>query len=310
MKYRKTRIVIFCMLISMMLGIGCGKEEQKSPELIFQYQLDYWDAYDLSGSYLPDKESFEELATSYLHDGGELLEDSDWWIRINPKAEKIILNVKITGESGETSRASYGKKALEDEVEAGVTLSGMYLTQFRSDGFLAHELTHVMAGPSFSISLEDGLCQYVQGTIGVSSHTPGVTEGKLSFEEYFKTYHEYYKQLVSEGDISAKGTGSKGAVPLENIISSVGKEGREYPAENRMIWMVYSEAFVRYLIAEYGVDGTMDLITNGENDSTYEIIFGKGLEELKEDWLRSVDVMEQKYTWEEIGEMEQEFLQK
>ena len=30
----------------------------------------------------------------------------------------------------------------------------------------------------------------------------------------------------------------------------------------------------------------------------------------KEDWLRSVDVMEQEYTWEEIGEMEQDFLQK
>ena len=56
------------------------------------------------------------------------------------------------------------------------------------------------------------------------------------------------------------------------------------------------------------VDSTMDLITNGESESSYETILGKKLEELKEDWLRSVDAMEQKYTWEEIVEMEQEYL--
>lgn len=291
-----------------MFETGCSTKESQNPELIFQYQFDYWDAYDLSGSYLPDQESFEALVTTYLQNAEDLLRYSDWWENINPKAEKIVFNIKITPEGGTTSCASYVKKALEDEVEAGVTLSGMSLTQFRSDGFLAHELTHVMAGPSFSISLEDGLCQYVQGTIGESSHIPEVTEGKLSFEEYFKTCHEYYKQMASQGDISVKETESKEVNPLEDIISSVGKEGRQYPPKNRMMWLVYSEAFCRYLIAEYGVDSTMDLITKGENESSYEMILGKELEELKEDWLRSVDAMEQKYTWEEIMKMEQEYL--
>lgn len=308
MKCRKTKITIFCMLICLMFEIGCSTEESQNPELVFQYQFDWWDVYDLSGSYLPDQESFEALATAYLQDAGDLLGYSDWWKNKNPKAEKIILNINITPEGGTTSHASYGKKVLENEVEAGVTLSGMSLTQYRSDGFLAHELTHVMAGPSFSISMEDGLCQYVQGTIGESSHIPEVKEGKVSFEEYFKTCHEHYKQLASQGDIFVKETGSKGAIELEEIIYSVGKEGRQYPTKNRMIWLVYSEAFCRYLITEYGVDSTMDLITSGENESAYEKIFGKGLEKLKEDWLRSVDAMEQKYTWEEIGEMEQEYM--
>ncbi len=310
MKCRKTKNTILCMLICLMLGTGCSTEESQDPELVFQYQFDYWNVYDLSGSYLPDQESFEALTTAYLQDAGDLLGYSDWWKNINPNAEKIILNVKITGEGGDKSRASYGEKALGNEVEASVTLGGMSLTQYRSDGFLAHELTHVIAGPSFSISLEDGLCQYVQGTIGKSSHMPGVTEGKLSFEEDFKTYHEHCKQLASQGNISAKETDPKGTIPLEDIISLIGKEGRQYPKENRMIWYVYSESFCRYLITEYGVDSTMDLITNGEDESAYETILGKGLEELKEDWLRSVDAMEQKYTWEEIVEMEQEFLQK
>lgn len=292
-----------------MLGAGCSTEESQNPELIFQYQFDYWDVYDLSGSYLPDQEGFEALATAYLQDAGDVLGYSDWWKNINPNAEKIILNLVITDKGGEKSHANYGKKALENEVEAGVTLSGMSLTQYRSDGFLAHELTHIITGPSFSISLEDGLCQYVQGTIGKSSHTPEVTEGKLSFEEFFKTCYEHDKQLASKGNISAKETDSKGAIPLEDLISSIGKEGRQYPTKDRMTWYSYSEAFCRYLIAEYGVDSTMDLITNGENESSYETILGKGLEELKEDWLRSVDAMEQKYTWEEIMEMEQELLQ-
>lgn len=308
MKRWKTKITMFCISICLIFGTGCSTKESRNQELVFQYQLNYWDVYDLSGSYLPDEESFEALATAYLQDAEELLGYSDWWKNINPEAKKIILNIKITPEGGTTSRASYGKKALEDEVEAGVTLSGMSLTQYRSDGFLAHELTHVMVGPSFSISLEDGLCQYVQGTIGESSHIPEVTEGKISFEEYFKTYHEYYKQLARRSDISAKETDSRGVIPLEDIISLIGKEGRQYPTENRMIWLVYSEAFCRYLIAEYGVDSTIDLITNGENENSYETILGKKLEELKEEWLRSVDAMEQKYTWEEIMEMEQEYL--
>ena len=294
-KCRKTKVTIFCILICLMFGTGCGTEESQNPELVFQYQFDWWDVYDLSGSYLPDQESFEALTTAYLQDAGELLGYSDWWKKKNPKAEKIILNLKITPEGGTMSHASYGKKALENEVEAGVTLGGMPLTQYRSDSFLAHELTHVMAGPSFSISMEDGLCQYVQGTIGKSSHIPEVTEGQVSFEEYFKTYHEYCKQM-------------KGAISLEDIISSIGKEGRQYPTKNRMIWLVYSEAFCHYLIAEYGVNNTMELITSGENESAYETIFGKGLEELKGDWLQSVDALEQKYTWEEIGEMEQAYM--
>ena len=300
MKYWKTKNIIFCMLICLVFGMGCSTEESQNPELVFQYQFDWWDVYDLSGSYLPNQESFEALTTAYLQDAGELLGYSDWWKNINPKAEKIILNLKITPEGGTMSHASYAQKALEDEVEMGVTLSGMSLTQFRSDGFLAHELTHVMAGPSFSISMEEGICQYVQGNIGKCSHIPGVTAGQLSFEEYFKTSHEYYKQLEAQG--------AKGAIPVEDIISSIGKEGRQNPSKNQMIWRLYSEAFCRYLIKEYGVDSTIELIAKGENESAYEMIFGKELEELKEDWLRSVDAMEQKYTWEEIGKMEQEYL--
>lgn len=305
---KKAKFTIFCIVICLIFGTGCSTEKTDTPELIFQYQFNWWDIYDLSGSYLPNQESFEALATAYLQNAEDLLEHSDWWKNINPHAEKIVLNIKITGEGGAMSCASYGKKALDNEVEASVTLSGMALTQYRSDGFLAHELIHVIAGPSFSISLEDGLCQYVQGTIGKSSHIPEVTEGKVSFEDYFKTYHEHYKQLTCQTELSTKETNSKGSLSLEDIISSIGKEGRQYPTKSRMIWLVYSEAFCRYLITEYGMDNTMKLITTGKNESFYKSILGKELEVLKEDWLNSVNSMEQKYTWEQIMELEQEYM--
>ena len=204
--------------------VACGKAEEKKLQVVFQYKMDYWNVYDLSGG---------------------------------------------------------------------------ALTKYHSDGFLAHELTHVMAGPSFSISLEDGLCQYVQEAIGVTSHLPGMKENGITFEQYFKTYHEYCKVLAEE----------EASLKPQDVIDSVGNAGRQYPEGRRMMWMMYSESFVRYLITQYGVDRTMELITAGEEEAAYEEILGNNLTELKAEWISSVETLEQQYTWEEIERIELEFMQ-
>lgn len=299
MRTAEKRIALYLIMICCACA-ACGKAEEKKLQIVFQYQMDYWDAYDLSGSSIPDQKEFEALAQSYIQETEKLLGISGWWEKINPGADTLILNLCITGETGSVSRASYGKRALDNEVEAGISLGGMALTKYHSDGFLAHELTHVMVGPSFSISLEDGLCQYVQGTIGLTSHMPGMKENGIAFEQYFKTYHEYCKISAEEG----------AAPKPQDIIDSVGKAGRQYPEGQRMMWMMYSESFVRYLISQYGTDRTMELIIAGEEEGAYEKILGKNLTELKDGWISSVEAVEQQYTWEEIGRMEQEFLQK
>ena len=52
------------------------------------------------------------------------------------------------------------------------------------------------------------------------------------------------------------------------------------------------------------------LITAGEEESAYEEILGKNLTELKEEWISSVEALEQQYTLEEIKKIESEFLLK
>lgn len=306
---RTRKWFLCCLILICSVFTACGKEEERKLQVVFKYRGDYWNAFDLSGSVIPNQEKFEELAQNYIQKAEKLLGNYGWWEKINPEADTLILYLTISGKTETVSSSGYGGKGLDNEVMIGVSLSGNALMEYHSDAALAHELTHIMVGPSFSLSLEEGLCQYVQATIGVTSQMPWIDENRITFvwvnenrstfEQYFKTYHEYFKTDAEEA-----------AQKLQDIIDSVGNANRQYPKGKKNIWMLYSESFVRYLMSQYGVDRTMELITAGEGESAYEEILGKNLTELKEEWISSVEALEQQYTLEEIKKIESEFLLK
>lgn len=300
-KYLK-KIVLCVLILAMVLQGGCGQEEAVQLELLFQYKGNYWEVYDLSESAIPDKEAFEKLTEEYIKEIQELLGLDQWWKEINPDADTLVVTLMITNPEGKKSRAEYCTKGLKNEVETTIVLGGFFLKP-GYDGFLAHELTHVMAGPVFSQSLEEGLCFYVQDSVGVKKiFYPGMQDKGVEYWQCFKIYYEHTKETweSSAGDVYA------------SVTDSIGKEGRGYDfsGQARTVWQWYCESFVRYLMDQYGKDKVLELMDVGENEASYEQILGRTLEELRADWLLYVESIEQEYTWEEADAIEEEYFKK
>ncbi|MCM1046598.1 MAG: hypothetical protein NC417_13925 [Candidatus Gastranaerophilales bacterium] len=299
-KYWK-KVVLCALILAMLLQGGCGQEEAVLPELLFQYKADYWEIYDLSESAVPDREKFENLTREYMKEIQELLGLNQWWKENNPDADTLVVTLIITNPEGKKSHSEYGTKGLKNEVETTITLGGFFLAQPGYDGFLAHELTHVMVGPVFSQSLEEGLCCYVQDSVGVKKiFYPGLQEMGVEYWQCFKIYYEYTKETWA---------GSAEEV-YASVTDSIGKAGRGYDFSGhaRTIWQWYCESFVRYLMEQYGTDKVLELMDVGENEASYEQILGRTLEELRADWFLYVESIEQEYTWEDADAIEEEYL--
>lgn len=297
-KYLKKIVLCVLILVMALLG-GCGQEEAVQLELLFQYKGNYWEIYDLSESAIPDREEFEKLTKEYIIEIQELLGLDQWWKEINPDADTLVVTLMITNPERKKSRAEYCTKGLKNEVETTIVLGGFFLKP-GYDGFLAHELTHVMAGPVFSQSLEEGLCFYVQDSVGVKkTFYPGMRDKGVEYWQCFKIYYEHTKEAweSSAGEVYA------------NVTDSIGKEGRGYDfsGQERTVWQWYSESFVRYLMDQYGKEKVLELMDVGENEASYEQILGRTLEELRADWILYVESIEQEYTWEEADAIEEEY---
>ena len=304
MSLRKSlkKIVVCTLILILFLQGGCGQEEAVGLELLFQYKADYWEIYDLSESAIPDRETYEKLTKEYIQEMQELLGRDQWWKEINPDADTLVVTLTITNPEGKKSKShsEYGTKGLKNEVATTITLAGPFLAQPGYDGFLAHELTHVMIGPVFSQSLEEGCCFYVQDSVGVKKiFYPGMQDKGVGYWQCFKIYYEHTKGAWenSEGEMYAR------------VTDSIGKEGRGYDFSGhaRTVWQWYCESFVRYLMEQYGQDKVLELMTKGEDEASYERILGRTLEELRADWILYIESIEQEYTWEEAAAIEEEY---
>ena len=109
-------IIKKAVLILTILAIGVfsdgGKIKDKELQVAFQYNMDYWSIYDLSESSIPDRKKFEELTQNYIQEAQKLLGNYQWWKKINPKSDTLVLNLTITGKTNTVSRACYGEKYL------------------------------------------------------------------------------------------------------------------------------------------------------------------------------------------------------
>lgn len=181
----------------------------------------------------------------------------------------------------------------EDAIAVSVTLSrGMLQKEglFHEDAALAHELGHVVLNNSFSMSLEDGMCEYLNNQISPYSVS---NQGQLPFQAVFCTDLQY--SIEQQKLDSAQ---------LGRWMSAIGKAGRAYPysegGADSKIWYYMSHSFVNYLVDAYGLPNVVELIRKGEGEADYEKYLGSSLEELKEEWWNYVMNYESEYTMEDI----------
>lgn len=279
---------ILCLLLSLCcLCSACAKKAPEVLEVKIYPQADYWAAMDLSDTCFPTEEACEELANQYVKEIAVLLHMEDWWVEINPNATVLELSIQI-GSTPQSVTFSTAQKASENSVSGGVLLSSSIAQNGGKDAAFAHELTHLMGfmnENSFSLSLTEGLCDYVQAEVGYYPY------GELDIQELtaymLRADFENHEIRALE----------------EKVIEKVGVPDKGYPygqGGELSFWYTMSQSFVRYLIGEYGIDAVKKLILEGEDEASYEEILGKSLLQLKEEWMQQLLTMEISITEEDI----------
>jgi len=305
MKVISSKLWIVVIVIGLLVCFfsGCDRQEQKVLEVELRYNGNaYWEKYDMSDTMYPTQEALQKQVETYIVQIEDMLQVYNWWEYLNPEAESFIINMTI--EEGGKSEARYLSLAFQNEVKTNIKLSKEWVLDAKLDGKLAHELTHVILGSTFSLSLEEGMCQYVQGRLGPENFE----------EDYGWTWQENFKLYVTTS--LEKGLSVK---QLDEIIRNVGGKGREYiylqngELGNTMenyFWYQYSRAFVEYLVEQYGMEKMVKLLQNGESENDYEKYFGKSFHSLKEEWMEHFENMIPPMTAEEVTRAEVESYEK
>ena len=299
-RYKKPAVVIvFGASLVCVLAVVCfltsPKQELKEPPLpvSFYYYQNYWALYDMSETIFPNKESLENYTSHYLKEVEEFLDCGGWWKEINPQAKEI----QITYYMPRASVCSAGIPVAfgQDAVAVTITLSRSILQNpnmglVGKDANLVHELGHLVLNNSFSISLEDGMCEYLNQEINQYSM---LNSTGIPFQDLFCLDVKYGMEnnKVEQAE-------------LDKFKAGIGKEGRAYPyttnSKNSEVWYCMSFSFVNYLIDTYGLSDVVELIREGETQADYEKYLGHSLEELKEDWWNYVINYQSEYTIEEL----------
>ncbi len=298
-KVKINRALLFGMLC-VLVFVGCGKKEvlHKKLNLEFYYAADYWNSYDLSKSAFPSREDFESITTQYVKEIEELLGLYNWWERSGAQADTLEFSIEMgrMGHSGTNYLGNTSDRRLNTNLFLAMkTLEDGY----GADASLAHELTHIMCGPSFSQSLEEGLCEYVNYRVGIISY---IWDEKPDWtrKEIFKLLIPRYQKSFSQDE-------------QDEIIEKIGQAGGYpygYETPSARLWYFYSELFVEYLIEKYDTEMTLDLIRNAENRDDYVKYLGKTFEQVKADWFEWIDEIEPSMSLEELYELEQEHMEK
>ena len=308
-RYRKPAfVIVFGAALVCVLAAVCfltsPKQEIKEPPLpvSYYYYTNYWALYDMSDTVFPDKESLENLTMHYLVEIEELLDCGGWWKEINPQAKEIQMTYYM--QDARICKADTPVAFGQDAVAVSVTLSRSLLQNpnvslFCEDAKLTHELGHVVLNNSFSISLEDGMCEYLNEQINQYSM---LNSTGIEFQDLFclDTKYGMENNKVEQTE-------------LDKWKAEIGKEGRAYPYANlgldNEMWYSMSFSFVNYLIDTYGLSDVVKLIREGETQADYEKYLGHSLEELKEDWWNYVINYQSEYSIEEhVEELKQKAL--
>ena len=287
-KKKSCKKYIACgILISLLLVPACGKKEPEALDVELYPLADYWSVMDLSDTCFPTEDACEALAEQYIKEIETLLHIEGWWMETNPNATVLELSIQI-GSTPQSVTFSTVQKASETAVSGGILLSSSIAQKGSKDAALAHELTHLMGfmnETSFSLSLTEGLCDYVQAEVGDYPY------GELDIQE------------LTAYMLRADFENAEVRAMEEAIIEKVGMPDTGYPygqGRELSFWYTMSQSFVRYLVEEYGIDAVKTLVLEGTDVGSYEEILGKSLSELKEEWLELLLTMEVSITQEDI----------
>ena len=238
-------VVVALMVLLLTAPVSYGKENNL--KVIFQYKMDYWNVFDLQNGSMESREVLEDTCLRYMEEIEELLGISDWWERVNPGADTLVINLVIC-EGKTWARLPY--PGLPKEVETMIQLNASTISNPDWDGGLASMLTGIMIGDSFSPVLANGLCGYAQKQIG----TDFVKELGLNSQEIYE-------------------------ICVNDSWERYGLSQANYNA-------LYVTYFVEYLIETYGIEQVMKLVMEGVSEESWEQILGKSFKELQQDWLK------------------------
>lgn len=280
-------MLLLCMAV-LVQGCGVEKQQEKQVAYEFYYSKDYWELMSLEDSYYESQEKLEETIQNYIAEIEKLLGISAWWTEAAPNAETVGFAVQIS-ESGPSWAYKLGKSQ-GTRTEATLILN----LGNGSDGAAAHELTHIMidADFTFSRSLEEGLCNYVQSKVGQDID---IEKYNWDLEEYLNSYiyiTESFSELTEKDLLEVKQT--------------IGTDLNGYPygitTTESSMWYAYSQSFVTYLIRMFSTEKVVQLIQNGVDERSYETYLGKPFKEIKADWLAYYDESKTAISKEEIGQ--------
>lgn len=270
---------------------------QKDWNYTFHYASDYWNHYDLENSFIPSQKDFETLVALYIPQIETLLGAQDWYTAIDADADTVLINLEMGGTPH--SMVWSPTKGADGTIEFSILLS---FNQIKTPGdrALAHELTHSVLGRScFSNSLEEGICDYTAARIGVN-YSVFFTENDIDIMDFY-TYD--VKAALEKFYDAEKGS---------EMLDFIGRAGG-YPyslqTQDGTLWYESSQSFVEYLVKNYGMDKTMQLIREGKDEADYQTYLGISYEEVKKSWIAYVKNCEPQYTMEEYKKMAQTFFE-
>lgn len=296
--YKKPALgLVFAALLACALAAVCfltsPKQEIKEPPLpiSYYYYANYWAIHDMSETIFPNKESLEEFTLNYLKEIEELLDCGGWWKEINPQAKELQITYYM--QDANRCNTSIPTAFGQDSVAVSITLSRSILQNmglFCEDAGLTHELGHVVLYNSFSISLEDGMCEYLNEQISPYSM---LNKTGIPFQDLICLDIQYG---IEQNQVEL--------TELDKVRDTIGKAGRSYPyagsAFNSELWYYMSLSFVDYLIDIYSLSDVVELVREGATETDYKKYLGHSLEELKEDWWNSVINYQSEYSLEDI----------
>ena len=301
---KMTSVIVLMLMCIVMLGVGSQKQEEMVElpiDIEFSYYADYWNVYDFTETPFATQEDFEQQVEMYIIQICNLLGFEEFWDEINEDTEYMYIQVGF--KNAENSYANYLSRFGDKGVRGKLELNWSIMNR---DGALTHELTHVIAGETFSISLQEGVCQYVQERIGNSSAVAFYKDLGIEFEEQELlrlAYESSINRLLAAGLLKSE--------DINLIWEKIGREG--YYAYvvgtyESMLWYKLSHSFTSWMIERYGMEQTIALMENGVGDDSYKDYIGKSLEELKQEWMDWFLSIEPKMTIEEFEAIGKTFM--
>ncbi len=269
--------------------------QQKDWNYAFHYTSDYWNHYDFSNSFISAQNDFETLVSTYIPQIETLLGVQDWYTAIAPDADTIFVNLEMGGTPH--SMVWSPAKGADGAIEFSILLSFNQINA-PTDRVLPHKLTHSVLGRScFSNSLEEGICDYTATRIGVN---------------YIRFFEEYDIDILDFFTYDVKLTLEKfyDTKKQNEMLDSIGRAGGytySIQTQDGFIWYECSQSFVEYLVKNYGMEKTMQLIREGKDETDYQTYLGISYGELKEAWIAFVKNYEPEYTMEEYRKMTEAF---